>query len=203
MQIFKCEQGSDEWYAVKLGKVSASHFSEVLAKGAGKTKTAYLFRLLGERLSGDAYEAYSNKTMDRGIEVESEARTYYEALYDVVEQVGFVQLNDDVGCSPDGLVGNDGLLEIKSPQPNTHLTYIYNDRLPPVYKPQAQGNLWIAERKWCDFISFDPRVKARPFWKHRVFRDESFIKELAIQVQVFVSELKELEAKIINKNLDF
>ncbi len=201
MQIFKCEQGSDEWFAIKLGKVSASHFSEVLNKKTGR-KT-YMFRLLGERLSGELYEAYSNKVMDRGMEAEAEARTYYEALYGVVEQVGFVQLNDWVGCSPDSLVGNDGLLEIKSPQPNTHLTYIYNDRLPPVYKPQVQGNLWITERKWCDFISYDPRVKARPFWKKRVFRDEEYLKELAIQVQMFVSELKELEAKIINKNLDF
>ncbi len=201
MQIFKCEQGSDEWYAVKLGKVSASHFSEVLNKKTGRM--TYMFRLLGERLSCEAYEAYSNKTMDRGTEVEAEARAYYAALYGPVEQVGFVQLNDWVGCSPDGLVGSDGLLEIKCPQPNTHLTYIYNDLLPSVYKPQVQGNLWITERKWCDFISFDPRVEVRPFWKHRVFRDEKYINVLSLAVEVFVKELLELEAKITNKNLNF
>ncbi len=202
LKIFDCEQLSDEWYAIKLGKVSASHFSEVLNKASGR-KT-YMFRLLGERLSGESYEGYSNRTIERGSEVELQARAYYGALYGEVKQIGFAQLNDYVGCSPDGLVGDDGLIEIKSPQPNTHIRDIIEDRLPCTYKAQVQGNLWVTGRAWCDFISFDPRVKIRPFWKTRVYRDEEYIVEtLAKAVEVFVKELIELEGKITNKNLDF
>ncbi len=190
MKIFRCEQGTEEWFAVKLGKVSASHFSDVLNKKSGRR--TYMYRLLGERLSGESYEAYSNKTMERGSEVEAEARAYYEALYGVVEQVGFVQLNDNVGCSPDGLPGTDGLIEIKCPFPSTHARYIIENTLPTAHKPQVQGNLWITGRQWCDFISFDPRVKARPFWKIRVYRDEKYISELHIQIQMFVNELNKM-----------
>lgn len=202
VKIFDCEQQSDEWYAVKLGKVSASNFSMVLNKKTGR-KT-YLFRLLGERFSGESYESYSNKTIERGSEVESQARAYYEALYGEVKQIGFAQLNDYVGCSPDGLVDDDGLIEIKSPQPNTHIREIIEDKFPSTYKPQVQGNLWVTGRAWCDFISFDPRVKVRPFWKIRVYRDEEYIVEtLAKAINIFVKEMIELEGKITNKNLDF
>ena len=197
VKIFECEQQSDEWFAVRLGKVTASHFSDVLNKKTGR-KT-YMFRLFGERLSGEPYEAYSNKTMDRGSEVEAEAKAYYEALYGVVEQVGFVELNDNVGCSPDGLI-KDGLIEIKCPFPSTHARYIINNILPAEYRPQVQGQLWVTGRKWCDFISFDPRVKDRPFWKIRVYRDEKYIKELAIQVTMFVNELKSFEKQFTPEN---
>lgn len=201
LQIFTCEQQSEEWFAIKLGKVSASHFSEVLSKKSGRR--TYLFRLLGERLSGESYEGYSNKAMENGIETEPEARAYYEALYGVVEQVGFVQMNDDVGCSPDGLVSEDGQIEIKCPFPSTHVRYILENKLPAVYVPQIQGQLWVTGRKWCDFISFDPRVEVRRFWMKRVYRDEEYIKMLAEAVNAFVAEMKELEAKITNKNLGF
>ncbi len=190
-------QGSDEWVNVKLGKISASHFSEVLNKGSGR-KT-YMYRLLGERLSGESYEAYSNKTMERGIEVESEARVHYEALYGPVQQVGFIEQNDFVGCSPDGLVGDDGMIEIKCPFPSTHARYIIENKLPATYKSQVQGQLMVTERQWCDFVSFDPRVKSHPFWCIRVYRDEDYIKELAVQTIIFTNELKKLIDKVIGK----
>ena len=201
VKIHKCEQGSDEWFAVKLGKVSASHFSEVLNKKAGR-KT-YMYRLLGERLSGESYEGYSNKIIERGTVVEHDARAYYEALHGKIEQVGFVELNDYVGCSPDGLVGLDGLVEIKCPQPNTHIKYIDKNKMPTEYYAQVQGNLWVTGRKWCDFISFVPQVKSKPFWMIRVQRDEEYIATLAVAVETFISEMKELEARITNKNLNF
>ncbi len=198
MQIHECLQCSDEWFALKCGKVSASHFSEVLNKKTGRG--TYMFRLLGERLSGEPYESYSNKVIQRGIEVETEARAYYESLYGAVRQVGFVQMDDYVGCSPDSLVGDDGIIEIKCPQPNTHLKYIYDNRMPAVYIPQVQGCLWVTGRQWCDFISFEPRVKVRPFWKIRIVRDEDYIHTLSVAVKQFVSELKVLEKKITHKN---
>jgi len=201
LKIFDCEQGSDEWFAIKRGKVSASHFSEVLNKATGR-KT-YMFRLLGEKLSGESYEAYSNKTIERGTEVESQARVYYGALYGKVKQIGFAQLNDYVGCSPDGLVGDDGLIEIKCPYPSTHIQYIIKDTLPPAYKAQVQGNLWVTGRAWCDFISFDPRVEIKPFWKTRVDRDEKYINVLSLAIDTFVEEMKKLENQIVNKNIDF
>ena len=90
---------------------------------------------------------------------------------------------------------------IKSPLPSTHIRYIIENRLPPIYKPQVQGQLWVTNRKWCDFVSFDPRITSRPFWKIRVYRDESYIEALSDAVNTFVVELLELEAKIINKNI--
>ena len=168
MKVYNCQQGSPEWDKVRLGLVTASHFSDVLNKKT--SRRTYMYRLLGERLSGVPYEAYSNKVMERGIEVEAEARTYYEALYGPVEQVGFVQRNEDVGCSPDGLIGNDGGLEIKCPFPATHARYIIENQLPSNYKPQVQGSMWVTGRQWWDFVSFDPRVKSRPLWKIRVYR---------------------------------
>jgi len=201
MKMYQCVQGSDEWFAVKLGKVSASHFSEVLNKATGR-KT-YMYRLLAERLSGEPQESYNNKAMETGIETEPEARAYYEALHGQIEQVGFVELNDDVGCSPDGLVGLDGLVEIKCPYPSTHIQYIDKNKMPANYIPQVQGQLWVTGRKWCDFVSFDPRVKARPFWMIRVQRDEKYIKVLSLAVETFVGEMKELEEKIVGKKINF
>lgn len=198
MEIHNCIQGSSEWFTIRLGCVTASHFSEVLNKKSGY-KT-YMYRLLGERLSGEPYEAYSNRTMELGMETESQARAYYEALYGKVEQVGFVQLNEDVGCSPDGLVGSDGMTEFKCPYPSTHAKYIIDNRLPAAYKSQVQGQLWVTGRQWCDFVSFDPRVKKRPFWKIRVCRDEEYINTLIMAVEDFVGELVELERKVIKKN---
>ena len=201
MKIHRCEQLSDEWFAVKLGKVSASHFSDVLNKSTGR-KT-YMYRLLAEKLSGEPQETYSNKAMETGTETEPEARTYYEALHGQIEQVGFVELNDNVGCSPDGLVGLDGLAEIKCPFPSTHIKYIDRGKLPAEYVSQVQGQLWVTGRKWCDFISFVPQIKSKPFWMIRVQRDEKYINVLSLAVETFIGEMKKLEEKVIGKKINF
>ena len=202
MKIHNCEQCSDEWFAVKLGKVSASHFGEVLNKASGRK--LYMYRLLGERLSGETCNSYSNKTIKNGIETEPQARVYYEALYTVViQQVGFVEENDYLGCSPDGLLGEDGGIEIKCPYPSTHISYIDKDRLPAVYKAQVQGNMWVTGRRWWDFISYCPQIKARPFWSKRIGRDEKYISVLSIAIEEFINELKELEGQIVNKKANF
>ena len=202
MKVYSCEQLSDEWYAAKLGKVSASQFSKVLNKKTGR-KT-YMFKLLAERLSGEPQVSYNNKAMDDGLETEPRARAYYEALYGKVQQVGFVEINDYVGCSPDGLVGDDGLIEIKCPYSSTHLRYVEGNRLPADYVAQVQGQLWVTGRRWCDFISFDSIIKVRPFWKIRVSRDENYINNvLSIAVDEFVREMNKIEETIANKNIDF
>uniref|UniRef100_A0A6H1ZM53 Putative exonuclease n=1 Tax=viral metagenome TaxID=1070528 RepID=A0A6H1ZM53_9ZZZZ len=197
MEIIDCQQGTDEWIAAKLGKVSSSHFSEVLAKGQGKTRNAYMLKLAAERLTGLPQEGYSNIKMDRGIEIEPQAREYYAKLYDCeVVQVGFCQLNEDVGTSPDGLIGDNGAIEIKCPDSTTHLANIITAKMPTIYVPQVQGQLWITGRKFCDFVSFDPRVQQRPFWSVRIERDEEYIKNLSESIWQFVSELRELIEKI-------
>ena len=194
-------QYSPEWYAVRLGKVTASNFAEATAKGRGGSVSVGLkklmFKLMAERLTGLPEESYSNKAMDYGSETEQEARKYYEALNGVsVRQVGFIQRDDDVGCSPDGLVGEPGMVQFKCPFSTTHLKYLLAGKMPTDYVKQVQGEMWVAEREWSDFVSYDPRVKKRPYFCQRIYRDEKAIKELHIGIVMFLSEMKDLMEKL-------
>ena len=204
MIIHEMPQLSDEWFAVKCGKISASNMSAVLAKGRGnsesKTRKSYMCRLIAERLSGMPQETYTNGSMQWGIETEPQAREAYEmAKLDTVKQVGFIEVNEYLGCSPDGLVGEDGLLEVKCPNTSTHIQYILDGKMPAEYVLQVQTQLWVCERQWCDFVSFDPRVTVRPFWCIRVERDEKKIQDISDGVDAFVEEMETLIAKIKEK----
>lgn len=195
-EIIYCQQQSEEWFITKLGLVSASHFSDVLAKGQGKTRNKYMLRLIAEILSGNPQESYTNDAMQWGIDTEPFAREYYENYYKVkVEQVGLIRLGD-TSCSPDGLVGDEGGLEIKCPDTTTHLKYILDNQLPSEYIPQVQGGLYVSGRKWWDFVSFDPRIKRRPFWCIRIERDEKYIDNLKYEIDKFIKEMNELKEKI-------
>ena len=187
------EQNSDEWFALRMGKVTGSCFKDATAGGQGKTRLTLMYKLIAERLSSIPQETYKNPTMERGNEVEPFAREEYEKMTGTeVKQVGFIEFNEDIGCSPDGLIGDDGLAEIKCPNSSTHIRYILEDRLPNEYKKQVQGQLWVSERQWCDFVSYDPRVNARPIWIYRVERDEKIIDELKSGIERFVSDMKKL-----------
>ena len=201
MKVIDCEQQSEEWFRVRLGKITGSHFADVLNKATGR-KT-YIYKVLSEKLSGEPAPSYSNKAMEFGAEYEADARAYYKALYGEIQQVGFVVMNEHIGCSPDGLVGIEGILEIKYPFPSTHLSYIVKNSLPAIYKPQVQGNLWVTERKWCDFVSYNAKIKAKPFWKIRVYRDEEYIETLQVATEKFIKEMVELENRITNKTMNF
>ncbi len=197
MKVYDCQQGSPEWYAARLGKVTASCFSDATSSGRGSnpsvTRKNYMLRLVAERMTGLPAESYSNKAMEWGSEAEQDAREYYEALNGCeVRQIGFIERDENVGGSPDGLVGDDGLLEIKCPFPTTHIKYILADKMPAEYVKQVQGNLWVAERKWCDFISYDPRVRQRPYFCKRVYRDEDYIKKLHVGTIMFIDDMKKL-----------
>lgn len=195
--IHNCEQGSDEWFAVKLGKVSASDFHSVIAKGQGKTRRSYMLRLVSERLTGVAEPTYINQFMENGKELEAYAREYYEAFRGcAVEQVGFIAVNEDVGCSPDGLVGDKGGVEIKCPKPTTHIEYLLRNALPDEYKAQVQGNLWVAERDWWDFVSYCPQVINSPFFCVRIKRDEDYIRKLESEVNQFIADMNALIQEI-------
>jgi len=199
MEIIDCIQGSDEWFDVKRGKVSASHFKDVLNKSSKSSsgRGLYMRKVAAEILTGQTEETYTNAAMENGVDTEAEARECYEHIYhEKVVQVGFVVLNEWVGCSPDGLIGEDGLAEIKCPLGSTHIDYISKDAMPPVYIPQVQGQLWVTGRKWCDYISYNPYFKNRPLWSKRIQRDEEYIKTLETATNMFTKELKELIAKI-------
>ena len=190
MKIYDFEQNTEEWYAARLGKVTASSFAQAIAGGAGKTKSTLMRKLIAERLTGQPAESYSNSAMGRGHEIEPLAREYYELINDVnVQHVGFVEYSEYIGCSPDGLVGDDGLLEIKCPNSATHIEYILANKLPSTYKAQVHGQLWVTDRQWCDFMSYDPRMSVKQAFIIRVERDEKYISELRLKLESFIADM--------------
>lgn len=197
LEIIDCTQGSDEWLKVRAGCVTASEFSTVMAKGKNgadsKTRRTYMLKLIGEIMTGEPCESYTNKHMERGKEMEAEARDYYAFMTDLEPvRVGFLK-NGRIGCSPDSLIGNDGMHEIKTKLPHLHLDALLAGELPPEHKAQCQGGLWIAEREWLDFQSYWPKLP--PFIK-RVYRDEKYIADMSKAVNDFIAELDDLMAKI-------
>ena len=197
MKIHECQQGSPEWYAVRLGHVTASCFSDAMAGGQGITRKKYMHKLIAERMTGEPENGYANAAMQWGTEIEPQAREYYELLNDCpVREVGFIERDEYIGASPDGLVGLDGMIEIKCPFSSTHISYIIEERLPTTYKKQVQGNLWVAEREWVDFVSYDPRVQQKPYFCERVYRDEDYIKELSIKITMFITDMQKLMERL-------
>lgn len=192
LEIFNFAQGSSEWLSLRRGLPTASMFHAILAKGEGKTRQSYMYRLLGERITGEIVESYKNDDMTRGNRMESEAREAYALAFDAEPQlVGFIR-NGDVGCSPDSLIGDKGLLEIKTKRADLLLKVIFDDVVPSEHVAQVQGQLWVAEREWCDFVSYWPGIR---LFVKRVYRDEKYIASLAAGVQRFLDELHELENK--------
>lgn len=198
--LYDIEQGTDEWIHARLGRVTASHFGDVLAGGAGKTRTSYLRKLVAERLTGVPNPGYSNAAMQRGKELEPGARSLYATLKGVeVAEVGLV-LDDDlmVAGSPDGLIDEDGGLEIKSVYPTTQLDTWLADAVPSEHIPQIQGNLWVCERGWWDFVSYCPEMPAHlQLFVKRVYRDEDYINKLGMKTCDFLTEVDELVSKMM------
>ena len=103
--------------------------------------------------------------------------------------MGFIERDEDVGASPDGLVGPAGMTQFKCPNSSTHIQTLLADKMPTTYRCQVQGEIWVAEREWCDFVSYDYRVSQKPYFCERVYRDEEYIKELHIKIQMFIDEM--------------
>ncbi len=189
-------QGSDAWKALRLGKVTASRVSDVIAKtksGYSATRANYMAQLIAERLTGTVAEAYTNAAMQHGTETEPEARAAYEFYQGVtVEQVAFVPHPkiDQAGCSPDGLVDGDGLVEIKCPQTAGHLETLLGQSVPIKYEAQMQFQMACCGRKWCDFVSYDPRMpeNMRLFIK-RVPQNDTFIADVEKEIASFLLEM--------------
>lgn len=201
MKIIDCEQGSPEWYGARLGLPTASMFATVLAKGrdgekdakASKTRAEYMRKLAGEIITGEPMENYANGHMERGKAMEDEARDLYAFLSDEpLQRVGFI-LSQRTGCSPDSLVGDRGMLEIKTALPHILIDKLLRGEFPPEHKAQCQGNLWVAEREWIDLQIFWPKL---PPFIIRAQRDEAYIGNLAGAVHQFNAELHELVERI-------
>lgn len=199
MQIINnMAQGSDEWKQLRLGKITASRLSDVMASGRSgapsKTRQSYMLQLAAEILTGEAEDSFSNKYMDWGNVCEPQARSMYEFdSGNVVEEVAFVIASDRFGVSPDGMVGQDGLLEIKCPKTTTQIDRFITGKFPTEYKAQVQGQLLATERTWCDFVSFDPRISGpAQYFIIRVERDEDYIIELQTKIDTFTDELNNL-----------
>ena len=198
MEVFAdIEQGTPEWIAVRLGIPTASVFKDAVMKGPRggiqKGRQTLMNKLAGEIITGEPMDTYSNADMDRGKERETEARDLYAFLRDVQPvQVGFIK-NGNCGCSPDALIGDDELLEIKDAAAHIQIERLLKGVLPPEHKAQCQGQLMVSQRRRLHFMS---HCRGLPPLIVRVERDEKYIAELRIDVDDFVGELNELVEQI-------
>ena len=195
MIYHKVEQGTEDWLSLRRGKFSASTFKNLFM---GKTTQGYqdeIMRVVFERLTGESPESFSNDYMKRGNELEPHAKArYIMDTFNKVEDSGFFELNEWVGCSPDGLIGEDGLIEIKCPKYTTMINYLLKKELPSEYKWQVHGQMWITGRKWCDFVGYHPKL---PLVIVRVERDEELIKELQAEVETAIKKAKDMLNKLV------
>lgn len=195
MRIITASQGTDEWRAARLGVPSGSKFSSIMAKGAGATRATYMKAIALERVTGVREALKSTFAMEQGTEREPFARAHYESITGaLVEEIGFFMHDTlTVGVSPDGLVDDKGMTEYKCPLPQTHQDYMRLDKgeCPSAYRWQVQGQLWIAEREWCDFASYNPDFPDNAqLIVRRVYRDDKAIKELETEVIKFLTEVE-------------
>ena len=190
-------QNTPEWLMHRIGMVTASRVVDVVTKlKSGKYSSArdkYLMDVVIERLTGRASETYVSPAMEWGIETEPLAKAAYEIEKDVeLTSVGFVThpTIEWFGCSPDSFVGDEGLLEAKCPNTSTHLAYLLDGEIPLDYMPQMLGQMACTERKWCDFVSYDPRLPQKlQFFVRRFHRNDEHIKALEDEVMKFLEEV--------------
>jgi len=195
MKIIDCEQGSPEWHQARCGIPTASSFDKIVTStgSLSKQREKYMYQLAGERVTGKPEETYKNGFMERGKEMEAEARAFYELTNGVkVNQVGFC-LENGYGASPDGLVGDDGVLEIKCPLLSTHVSYLLKGTMPTEYFQQVQGQLLLTGRKWVDFISYYASMKPMVI---RIVPDIKFQRILKVELEVFCGQLDDIVSKI-------
>jgi len=189
LTVYDCEQGSEDWFRARMGIPTASEFGTVLAPRAGsegKMRRTYLHKLAGEIITGEPMERYGNAHMDRGHEMEAGARSLYAFMSDAdPTQIGFLR-NGQKGCSPDSLIGDAGMLEIKTKLPHLLIDCILKDDFPAEHKAQCQGALWVAEREWVDIAVYWPRM---PLFVKRAYRDEEYISKLSDAIDAFNADL--------------
>ena len=198
MIVMDFEQGTPEWLSYRCGKVTASRVADLMAKtktGWGASRANYAAQLVVERLTGTVAESYSNAAMQWGTDTEPRARLVYSMMTDAeVSQCGLIQHPSiALSCaSPDGLIGADGLVEIKCPNSATHIETLLTETVPAKYVTQMMWQMACSDRAWCDYVSFDPRLPGEmQLYVSRVRRDDAVIKEMATQVEAFLAEVAE------------
>jgi len=197
------DQRSDEWFEARRGKITASKIADVMMKKTTAGYRNYRAQLMCERLTGQVAESFSNAAMQWGTDTEPQARAAYE-FYSGLEvvEIGFVDHPsiENTGASPDGLVADDGMIEIKCPNTATHLETLLGGPIPSKYYDQMQWQMECAGRQWCDFVSFDPRLpEAMQMFVQRVDCDEARLIEITAGVATLLdqieSDITELRAK--------
>lgn len=197
MKVMDVVQGSPEWLMARCGCVTASRVADVITKlKSGKyseKRDKYLMDVVIERITGRMVEKYVSPAMDFGIDNEPLAKAAYEAeTENQIDSVGIVYHSsiEWFAASPDGLVGTDGLVECKCPNTSTHLSYMLNGEVPLDYMPQMMAQMSCTERKWCDFVSYDPRLPRNlQFFCRRFHRDEKLISLMEAEVKAFLEEV--------------
>ncbi len=202
--IEKVEQGTPEWFAARLGNVTASRVADVIAKtksGYSASRENYMAQLICERMTNTVAESFSSPAMQWGTETEPLARAAYESVADVlVDEVGYIAhpTIERAGASPDGLIGVFGLLEIKCPNTATHIDTLISEQVPTKYITQMQWQMSCTGRTWADFVSFDPRLPSGlQMFVKRVEFDAEYVAMLKEEVIKFLAEL---DAKISKLN---
>lgn len=196
-------QGTSAWLAERAGFVTASRIADVLAKGKSgeaASRANYRAELVAQRLTGQIEEGYTNGAMQWGTEHEPIARATYEiATGNTVTEVGFIRHPSIgwAGASPDGIIGTEGLTEIKCPNTATHIDYLLKREVPTKYQPQMLWQMACTGRRWCDFVSFDPRMPQRlQLFVVRYMLDEDRLRETTAEVVRFLAEVEEITEKL-------
>lgn len=183
MIIHDVEQGTQEWLDLRLGKITASEFHTLM--GDSSTKKTLLLKKAAERITGKASDSdrFSNIHTERGHEKEDDARQLYAVLNMVdVDEVGFIEYNKNLGCSPDGLVGDDGGVEIKCKDNHTHLFAVMKNYVEPSHKTQCQFNMMVSNRKWWDYCLYNDNF-SNPCHIIRLPRDEEYINKMKAEIE--------------------
>jgi hypothetical protein len=195
IEVFDVPQRSEEWYRVRMGLPTASMFGAIMVQNEKRAgRASYMRKLAGEILTDIPMESYDNEDMLRGREQEPEILARYAFEHDVdVTPCGFIR-NGKKGCSPDGLIGKDGMVQIKSAAPHVMVEILMDVAVPKKHLPQCQGELWVAERKWTDLvIGSSPKLPLAVF---RLQRDQAYINEIEVAVHWFNRELDDMVKRI-------
>jgi len=188
-------QGTDEWLRVRLGKFTASQASAIAT--AGKGLDTLVFEKAEELITQEIKQGYKNPDMERGNLLEPKARNLYELeTENIVHEVGFVELDQYVGCSPDGMIGNEGLVEIKCPSFRVYYEYLTTGKVDPSYFNQMQMQMFVTDRKWCDYTVYNPLFKSQPIIIKRIDRDEIAIKKIQVGLTMGVAKLQSIIERI-------
>ena len=191
MKIYNFEQRTEDWYNIRKGKMTASNAEIIIANGKGLE--TYIYNLMAEYYSSAEKENYINADMQRGIDLEPEARLEFEFYTDLdVQEVGFIEYNEFIGVSPDGLVGDDGLIEIKCPNDSIYFKLLLSNNIKPEYIAQMQMQMYVTDRQYCYFVSYNPNFEKSLYIK-KITRDEEMIDKLKKGLERGTELIKEIK----------